>query len=308
MSAHLKLLSIIINMVIGGLVTVLVYHFYAISKQKFLVPVIYHSIFFNVLIFLLYVAKYSEINIPYGFAGRAHGTVLGLGYLLAYLLIMALTYTLFLTIWRLREKPVSKRFYTILAVFLVVFLAWYGTRFLLASMGTKSTIFEFIFQNLAILFFAAEFILYGYVFLSKAAFADRAKRKVARGFSLLYLSRYVFAAIAWLSFPELIRAFCVFLYCSLVPYLWLKLYLSSHQERVPLLVQGDSLPDDIFRKHQISSREREIIGFILEGKSNREIGRILFISERTVKNHIYNIYRKMNIKSRYQLINLVNLK
>jgi DNA-binding CsgD family transcriptional regulator len=219
-----------------------------------------------------------------------------------------LTYTLFLTIWRLREKPVSKRFYTILAVFLVVFLAWYGTRFLLASMGTKSTIFEFIFQNLAILFFAAEFILYGYVFLSKAAFADRAKRKVARGFSLLYLSRYVFAAIAWLSFPELIRAFCVFLYCSLVPYLWLKLYLSSHQERVPLLVQGDSLPDDIFRKHQISSREREIIGFILEGKSNREIGRILFISERTVKNHIYNIYRKMNIKSRYQLINLVNLK
>jgi two-component system response regulator DegU len=44
---------------------------------------------------------------------------------------------------------------------------------------------------------------------------------------------------------------------------------------------------------------------ILQGKSNREIEELLFISGHTVKNHIYDIYRKLDIKSRSQLANLI---
>jgi DNA-binding NarL/FixJ family response regulator len=51
----------------------------------------------------------------------------------------------------------------------------------------------------------------------------------------------------------------------------------------------------------ISPREAEIIGLILRGFNNKEIGDKLFISLETVKKHISNIYRKLGIKNRLQL-------
>ena len=53
---------------------------------------------------------------------------------------------------------------------------------------------------------------------------------------------------------------------------------------------------------EITKREKEIIEYILIGKTNSEIGEKLFISPNTVKNHVYNIYKKMNIKNRYELM------
>lgn len=44
---------------------------------------------------------------------------------------------------------------------------------------------------------------------------------------------------------------------------------------------------------------------IADGLSNQDIAEKLFISVNTARNHIYNIYRKMGIKNRYELINLV---
>ena len=52
----------------------------------------------------------------------------------------------------------------------------------------------------------------------------------------------------------------------------------------------------------LSAREKEILGFIAVGKGNREIADILGVEEKTVKNHINNIYSKLQIKSRYEAI------
>jgi ligand-binding sensor domain-containing protein/DNA-binding CsgD family transcriptional regulator len=56
--------------------------------------------------------------------------------------------------------------------------------------------------------------------------------------------------------------------------------------------------------HDISRREREILKLMLQGKSNKEIEDLLFISLHTVKNHVYHIFQKLKINSRGQLINL----
>jgi ligand-binding sensor domain-containing protein/DNA-binding CsgD family transcriptional regulator len=61
-----------------------------------------------------------------------------------------------------------------------------------------------------------------------------------------------------------------------------------------------------YDKYDISEREQEIIKFILQGKSNKEIENKLFISLKTVKNHTSNIYKKLGIKNRSQLIILIN--
>lgn len=76
-------------------------------------------------------------------------------------------------------------------------------------------------------------------------------------------------------------------------------------KRIPFYIQF-SISNDIIKKYNITSRESEIIDLIIKGLTNREIGKKLYISEKTVKNHITNIYQKTNIKNRLQLFNLLN--
>ncbi|MET1219009.1 MAG: helix-turn-helix transcriptional regulator [Glaciecola sp.] len=52
----------------------------------------------------------------------------------------------------------------------------------------------------------------------------------------------------------------------------------------------------------LSPREREVMFQISTGKTNRSIGDTLFISERTVKFHCANIFKKLNVKNRTTLI------
>ncbi|NLJ73199.1 MAG: helix-turn-helix transcriptional regulator [Syntrophomonadaceae bacterium] len=52
----------------------------------------------------------------------------------------------------------------------------------------------------------------------------------------------------------------------------------------------------------LTARELEVLQCILEGKSNREIAKTLFISESTVKTHARNIFSKYAVTSRAELI------
>ena len=52
--------------------------------------------------------------------------------------------------------------------------------------------------------------------------------------------------------------------------------------------------------HSLSPREREILGLIAKGASNKEVARDLNIAEATVKIHVQHILRKLNLNSRVQ--------
>lgn len=51
----------------------------------------------------------------------------------------------------------------------------------------------------------------------------------------------------------------------------------------------------------LTKKEYEIALLISEGKTNKEISRLLFITEGTVKNHVTNILGKLNLRDRTQL-------
>ena len=53
---------------------------------------------------------------------------------------------------------------------------------------------------------------------------------------------------------------------------------------------------------ELTAREREVLRFVLEGASNREIARQLTLSVNTVKKHVLNIYGKLNVQNRAQAI------
>ncbi|ALA70086.1 MULTISPECIES: response regulator [Geobacillus] len=54
--------------------------------------------------------------------------------------------------------------------------------------------------------------------------------------------------------------------------------------------------------HLLTRRECEVLQLLADGKSNRAIGEALYISEKTVKNHVSSILQKLNVNDRTQAV------
>ncbi|WP_285801203.1 response regulator transcription factor [Exiguobacterium sp. CH10] len=52
----------------------------------------------------------------------------------------------------------------------------------------------------------------------------------------------------------------------------------------------------------LSRREVEVLHLLADGRSNRDISDMLFISEKTVKNHVSSVLRKMDVNDRTQAV------
>ncbi|MFE3287884.1 LuxR C-terminal-related transcriptional regulator, partial [Streptomyces sp. NPDC059233] len=67
-----------------------------------------------------------------------------------------------------------------------------------------------------------------------------------------------------------------------------------------LLSQEEQNPSGTGRPGSLTDREREVLGLIADGRSNREIARALVLSEKTVKTHVSNILMKLDLADRTQ--------
>ncbi len=65
------------------------------------------------------------------------------------------------------------------------------------------------------------------------------------------------------------------------------------QKTKKMILSGKS---DVF--DLLTSRELEVIRYLAEGRSNKDISDLLYISEKTVKNHISNIFKKLGVNDR----------
>ncbi|MDP8939755.1 MAG: response regulator transcription factor [Actinomycetota bacterium] len=63
---------------------------------------------------------------------------------------------------------------------------------------------------------------------------------------------------------------------------------------------GPAAPPHAFP--ELSEREQEILSLIARGRSNPEISRDLFLSPKTVQNHVSSIYRKLRVADRAQAV------
>jgi predicted ATPase/DNA-binding CsgD family transcriptional regulator len=62
--------------------------------------------------------------------------------------------------------------------------------------------------------------------------------------------------------------------------------------------------EELWEKYNITKREREIIDLVLQGYTNKEISKKIFVSLITVKMHLHNIYQKAEVKNRVELVNI----
>ena len=49
---------------------------------------------------------------------------------------------------------------------------------------------------------------------------------------------------------------------------------------------------------ELSPRERQVLALVSEGMANKQIGRALGITERTVKAHLVNVFRRIGVSDR----------
>ncbi|MFD2926155.1 MULTISPECIES: helix-turn-helix domain-containing protein [Halobacillus] len=63
------------------------------------------------------------------------------------------------------------------------------------------------------------------------------------------------------------------------------------------------MKEDGYRPTQIlTKREREVFELLVQDKTTKEIANELFISEKTVRNHISNAMQKLGVKGRSQAV------
>jgi DNA-binding NarL/FixJ family response regulator len=72
----------------------------------------------------------------------------------------------------------------------------------------------------------------------------------------------------------------------------------TNEEELPILKDNATL----------SSREMEVLKELSSGKNYKFIGETLFISPQTVRKHVANIYDKLHVNSRAQVINIAHKK
>ena len=67
----------------------------------------------------------------------------------------------------------------------------------------------------------------------------------------------------------------------------------------------DKRMEEVTKEYDLTGREKDLSRLIYEGKSNSQIAELLFISESTVKTHVYNIFRKMDVKNRMGVTRII---
>lgn len=105
-----------------------------------------------------------------------------------------------------------------------------------------------------------------------------------------------------------ISIFTASIYVIAATYFSKHLYIREKESAIELL--KNYRKNSLYLKEQLnekikvlSIRERDVFKLIIEGKSNKEISNELNISLGTTKVHINNIYKKLNVKKRTELIN-----
>lgn len=72
-----------------------------------------------------------------------------------------------------------------------------------------------------------------------------------------------------------------------------------HPDILEVIDRGGDMPHE---KNVLSTREIEVLKEIVKGKSNKEIGETLFVSEKTVKTHVSHILNKLAVSDRTQAV------
>ena len=111
--------------------------------------------------------------------------------------------------------------------------------------------------------------------------------------------------LEWLQYNYYIKMYTTPIYIGLLVVgfmglgVWLGLRLGNSPHKAPFEQNHKAL-----YTLKITNREQAVLTLLAKGKSNKEIARSLGISPNTVKTHMARLFRKLQVQSRLQAVNL----
>ncbi len=220
--------------------------------------------------------------------------------------------SLYRAIFRRRDKDLPKWVVPVVAVFGVTVMAWYflALRFpALTPPRPENTFWLALVWPLGLL----DIFWLGRLLAVSRKAADPGRRRVDGAFAVLFLARYPLhlALSVWNPAGAILVALALAkllgLYTNLLPVFWLKAYFAPWAGSLGKVLGGRFDLAAIGQARGLTAREMEILGLMIDGKSYKEIENALHISIHTVKSHVYSLYRKMDVKSRHQLIHRIGV-
>ncbi len=169
----------------------------------------------------------------------------------------------------------------------------------------------------SMLFFGVSDIVYVFLFLTAASISAAYGRRVFMGFALVFgaalLGGFSLSYFLYASFQVSFQTVYALASLAMLAFSFLLAPLLRSATRRITPGQDDfpakaEQKNSSVRKSGLTPRETELVDYYLKGYSNQQIAQILHIAPSTVKVHSRNIYEKLNIKSRIELIFLFQNK
>jgi DNA-binding CsgD family transcriptional regulator len=258
---------------------------------------------FTLVLIVEVLKKYLFLNVE-DYSARAWYVLSGIDQALSIAVIVAAIH-FFVGVYQVRyQRAITIFFVVVMVVCLLLILSPIGA---VLDADARTISFGIGFKIASLLYFLAftYMMILGYGLLRRAWHTER------RNFLIGLL---IFATVGYiettLSLPGALNTTSAtisnqndFLYSS-IPYALYGIFLIFYFLRYPVLapLETDDLSETFISRYGITDREREIILKVIQGKSNADIAGELFISLGTVKTHLHNIYRKIEVDSRYDLL------
>jgi len=302
---HVKLLIVLSNLLLGTAVAMYIHYMYRRFDFAPLKPIFYHAIFNNLLVFLLLAMKYYDVNIGEEIFRISDTVDSVLRSFFLYLFFIGFSYAslgAYLAFLKICISPAIRRG---LEIATIVLLAGVFLELLFAEGSLAAQVHYQIYENAGAVFILLEIVIMIIMPFKAGKLKDKERVKLVRAFSLLYICRYP-AVLLMVIIPQPFRLLLALLMLNAVPYIWCRYFMLPFVKRsTPQAVKKMDL-SDVAAQYRLSPREAEILGLIMEGKSNRNMEESLFISYHTVKNHVYNLYRKLGVKTRFELLHMMS--
>jgi DNA-binding CsgD family transcriptional regulator len=308
---HYNVLSLILVLLVGAWAIVAFRQKSRHFPDSPLRDLLRYLIFYNIIELEVFLLIYFDSNLTPLQSASFFSWYKGVDWPLRTLLIVGLYVFQFKTIAWLRGKKLPKWGWPAVGLFAAGLMGLFFLDMRLPAFLPKSRFFNF--WNLLIWpLNLAALIWLVRLWLENREGPDPDRRRAGRAFAWLFAVRIpVHLAVILLSpgpyvFWNITASRLLALYTNLIPVFWLWAFYIPWAGSLGKIINGRVDMPSLQKLHGLSAREMEILNLMIDGKSYKQMEESLHISIHTVKTHVYNLYRKLKVKNRHQLIHLIS--
>ena len=309
---HIIIMTLVINLITGTAVFLYALEVLRRYRRPFLKSLLKYILFYNGLVIAALSYQYILANVFNNDMIQLvkYPALIVVLLSLVYYAEFGITFSLSQTVIRLKGSEISITAKWLFAIWLALLglASVYGL--ILLFQKWEYQVFYWVH---AVWIFTMNIIIMSVLLKSVIEHTDeKTEKNLIRPFALIFFAGYTAFSISHLDFYFFKTGIggyydpIVLLIINLCPMLWLRFWYEKKNNPPEISENIEKKLDKFCEKFNISQREKEIIQQVMIGKSNKEIEKILFISHNTVKNHLYNVYQKVNAGSRSELIHLIN--